>query len=210
MSWGRVSLMVCLLLGFKVAFNAISHGENVPIHHALASFPMQIGAWKGKDLRLDPRVVDLLKADDLLLRVYSAPNQPPISLFLAYFQSQRQGQTIHSPKNCLPGAGWEPVTSAQEVIPLEGQEGVLLNRYVVENGLERQLVFYWYQSHGRTVASEFSAKAYMVVDAIRLNRTDGALVRVLLPLVGDEAGAEKVGHQFVREIYPLLRNYIPE
>jgi EpsI family protein len=146
----------------------------------------------------------------MLTRAYSSPNSYTLGLYVAYFQSQRQGQTIHSPKNCVPGSGWTPVESKRETIEVGAGERVNLNLYMVQSGLDRQVVLYWYQSHGRTVASEYIAKMDMVLDAIELNRTDGALVRVSLPIEDDAAAAEKIAREFVRQIYPLLKEYIPQ
>jgi EpsI family protein len=210
MSWARVSMSALLLLGLTVAFHSVSHGEHIPIHRPLASFPQTIGVWQGQDVKLDPRLVDALKADDMLTRAYSSPNPYTLGLYVAYFQSQRQGQTIHSPKNCVPGSGWTPVESKRETIEVGAGERVNLNLYVVQSGLDRQVVLYWYQSHGRTIASEYVAKMDMVLDAIELNRTDGALVRVSLPVEDDAAAAEKIAREFVRQIYPLLKEYIPQ
>jgi EpsI family protein len=202
-----------LLVGLMVAFHTVSHGEKIPIHRALESFPRAIGDRQGRDVRIDPRFVDALKADDMLTRSYNGANLSTVWLYVAYFESQRQGQTIHSPKNCLPGSGWTPVENRRETIEVGDGNQVNLNRFIVQNGLERQLVLYWYQSHGRTVASEYAAKMDMVVDAIKLNRTDGALVRVSLPIEeGDASGAdaEKTAREFVGQIYPLLKEYIPQ
>lgn len=211
MSWGRVSVSAIFLLGLTVAFHTVSHGEKIPIHRPLSSFPRTIGAWQGQDVRLDPRLTDTLKADDVLARVYSGAGIPPVGLYIAYFQSQRQGQTIHSPKNCLPGSGWTPLRSKRETVMVgEGQE-VNLNRYVIQNGLDRQLVLYWYQSHGRTIASEYAARMDMVVGAVRLNRTDGALIRIALPIEGDDEGeAAKIARDFLGGIYPHLKEHIPQ
>ena len=210
MSWGRVIVSAVLLLGVTVAFHSVSHGERIPIHRPLASFPQTIGVWQGREVKLDPRLVDALKADDVLTRTYSSPSSHTIGLYVAYFQSQRQGQTIHSPKNCVPGSGWTPMESKRETIGVGAGEGVNLNLYVVQSGLDRQVVLYWYQSHGRTVASEYLAKMDMVLDAIELNRTDGALVRISLPIEDDAAAAEKIAREFVGQIYPLLKEYIPQ
>jgi EpsI family protein len=211
MSWGRVSLSAILLFGFTVAFHTVSHGEKIPIHSPLSSFPRTIGAWQGQDVRLDSRLTDTLNADDVLTRMYSGPGLPPVGLYIAYFQSQRQGQTIHSPKNCLPGSGWTPLRSRQETIAVGERQAVNLNWYVVQNGLDRQLVLYWYQSHGRTVASEYIAKMNMVLDAIELNRTDGALIRIALPIESDdESETEKIGREFLREVFPHVKEHIPQ
>jgi EpsI family protein len=213
MSWGRVSVSAILLLGLTVAFHSVSHGEDIPFHHPLDSFPRTIGSWQGQDVKVDPRLADALKADDVLTRAYNAANLPTVWLYVAYFQSQRQGQTIHSPKNCLPGSGWTPLDSKRETIEVGEGQRVNLNRYVVRNGLDRQLVLYWYQSHGRTVASEYVAKMDMVVDAIKMNRTDGALIRVSLPIEEDDLtaeAAEKIAREYVRKINSPLKEYIPQ
>jgi EpsI family protein len=208
-----VGVSAILLLGLTAAFHTVSHGEKIPMHRALASFPRTIGARQGQDVRIDPRFVDTLKADDMLTRAYNGADLPTIWFYVAYFQSQRQGQTIHSPKNCLPGSGWTPVSNSRETIELNDGTAVNLNRFIVQNGLDRQLVLYWYESHGRTVASEYKARMDMVVDAIKLNRTDGALVRVSLPMEDNDpsgAVAEKTAREFVGQIHPMLKEYIPQ
>lgn len=213
-----MGLSAVLLAGLTAAFHGVSHGEKIPMHRALDSFPRTIGARQGRDMRIDSRFVDTLKADDMLTRSYASAGpltaQPAtVWLYVAYFQSQRQGQTIHSPKNCLPGSGWTPVTNSREVIELGDGERINANRFIVQNGLDRQLVLYWYESHGRTVASEYAARMDMVLDAIKLNRTDGALVRVSLPMEDNDpsgAEAEKAAREFVGQIHPLLKEYIPQ
>lgn len=209
MSWWRVGVSAILLVGLTVAFHTVSHGENIPAREPLASFPLGIGAWQGQNVILDTRLVEGLKADDVLTRTYNSPNLPTVALYIAYFNSQRQGQTIHSPKNCLPGSGWTAVESRRETMEVGPGENVNLNRYVVQNGIERQLVLYWYQSHGRMIASEYVAKMDLVVDAIQMNRTDGALVRVSLPIEVDAATSEQIARGFVGQIYQLLTEYIP-
>ncbi len=210
MSWWRVGLALGLLLGSALVLHALSHGEPVSIREPIDSFPKVLGQWVGEELPLDPRVDNALKADARLLRQYLAPQRTPVWLFIAYYNSQRLGETVHSPKSCLPGAGWESVSGSREALLVAPGRTIILNRYLVQQGLDRQLVFYWYQSHGRAVASEYKAKAYLVADAIKLNRTDGALVRVSVPLLRDEADGEKTAQEFIREMYPLLGQYIPE
>jgi EpsI family protein len=126
--------------------------------------------------------------------------------------SQREGDTMHSPMNCLPGSGWQPVQSGHITVLTEGGPREI-NRYIVEKSGEELLVLYWYQSHGRVVASEYWGKIYMVLDAVRLNRTDAALVRVVVPISHlDPAGektAETLGTGFVRAMFPLLDRHVP-
>src|SRR5437764_9538068 len=108
---------------------------------------------------------------------------------MAYFPTQRTGSTIHSPQNCLPGSGWVPVEFSRVEVPLRGSDNIRVNRYVIGKGLDRMLVIYWYQAHGRVVASEYWAKFYLVEDAIRMNRSDGALVRLMTPIGQNESAA---------------------
>jgi EpsI family protein len=147
---------------------------------------LQFENWQGADVPIEPRVVQALGVSDYLSRVYQAPNLYPVFLYVAYYRSQRTGVSIHSPKNCLPGAGWEPVSAGHTALAAPGGKQVLVNQYEVENGLHRQLVLYWYQSHGRVIASEYRGKMYMVLDALRMNRTDAALVRVSTPVLRGE------------------------
>ena len=210
MSWWRAGLACGLLLASTILLHALSHGEPVPISAPLDSFPKALGQWAGEDLPLDPRVDNALKADARLLRQYLAPRHDPVWLFIAYYKSQRLGETVHSPRSCLPGAGWEPVSGRRETVLVAPGRPIVLNRFLVQKGIDRQLVFYWYQSHGRAVASEYRAKAYLVADAIHLNRTDGALVRISVPLLGSEVDGEKTAQEFIHEMYPLLAHYIPE
>jgi EpsI family protein len=139
-------------------------------------------------------------------------------LYIGYYESQRQGDTMHSPLNCLPGAGWSPVQNDHLSINVPVSLGtttgarersIEVNRYIIEKGVDRQVVLYWYQSHGRVVASEYWGKIYMVVDAIRINRTDGALVRVVAPIVTSQEDAELDAVDFVRVLFPSLERYLP-
>jgi EpsI family protein len=132
---------------------------------------------------------------------------------MGYYGSQRQGDTMHSPLNCLPGAGWEPLSKSTVAVETPSSDPIVINRYIIQKGLDRQLVLYWYQSHGRAVASEYWSKLYLIRDAVRLNRTDGALIRVIAPIaIGSEDGgaaAERDATRFVRALYPALLPYLP-
>ena len=180
-----------------------------------SEFPMDIGGWMGERLPpIEEKILAVLGVDDYLSRAYFTPDRSSVvGLYMGYYGSQRQGDTMHSPLNCIPGAGWEPVSSTTIPIQVGANTEIVVNRYVVQKGLDRQLVLYWYQSHGRVVASEYWGKLYLIGDAIRLNRTDGSLVRVIAPIaIGSEDGgaaAELVATQFVRALYPTLDPYLP-
>jgi EpsI family protein len=212
------AIALCLLLGATTVFLAAARKTELGVSRtAFASFPMEIAPWKSINAPpMDDEVLKVLGVDDYLSRIYYRPGGDQVGLYMGFYASQRQGDTIHSPLNCLPGAGWEPVEEGRLTIPdVDGRgRAITVNRYVVQKGLDRQMVLYWYQSHGRVVASEYTSKAYLIHDAIRLNRTDGSMVRVIAPIDsridGHAATAEQLAAEFVRVIFPLLPAYLPE
>lgn len=184
--------------------------ESIPAGRPLSALSQNLGGWSEiQEGVIDDETRDVLKADDLLNRFYGS-SEGNANLFVAAFRSQRNGKAPHSPKNCLPGSGWVPLNSGE--ITVDGGTGAPLrvNRYVVANGDNRSLVLYWYQSRDRAVANEYAAKYWVVVDAMRLNRTDTALVRVVVPIIDrDEDKATKTATDFVRAFYPSLRGILP-
>ena len=211
-SWQRFLPAVLVLIATAVLLEARDRTENLPPHSDLSSLPMQIGNWKASNLKLSSGELEVLGPGHFLLRDYVSPaGDPLVNLFIAYFPSQRSGDTIHSPKNCIPGSGWAPVESGRTSVQRSDGTTVSINRYIVAKGASRDLVLYWYQSHGQVTASEYWAKIYLVTGAIRLNRTDGALVRVVVPIAaaGGESEAQAAGIRFVQQILPLLDSYIP-
>ena len=212
-SHSRFAVVAVLLAATALFLHARSRNEVLPAREPLADFPHQLGEWTGTDVTIQQEVLDVLGAGDFLLRVYqdSSRRQPYVDLFLAYFPSQRTGDTIHSPKHCLPGSGWLPVESSRVTLSLPGRSPFLANRYVIAKGTDRQLVLYWYLAHDRAVASEYWAKFYLVADSIRLSRSDGSLVRVTTPLrpgeTTDAAQARLIS--FADKFSPLLNQYVP-
>jgi EpsI family protein len=211
---------VALFVTFLAAAGLVARQnrpEPAPVRATFDRFPSQIQRWTGRPLPpMEDRILAILGVDDYLNRVYVSPERAGAALYIGYYNSQRQGDSIHSPMNCLPGAGWEPISRSFTKIPVALREGTTeidANRYVIRKGLDQQLVLYWYQSHGRTVASEYWSKFYLVRDAVRLNRTDAALVRVIVPIVpnrdGAEATAETQATDFIGSMFPLLSNYLP-
>jgi len=181
---------------------------------SLSVLPMEIGPWRGvQGAELDPRSIAALGADEYVNRTYFGRDEIPVWLFVGFYASQRHGRTMHSPMNCLPGAGWLPVSHDRLEIDLAGSP-VSVNRYVIQKDLSRQVVLYWYQSRGRVVASEYAARWFLAYDAMRLGRTDGAFVRVVRPVTrpGDpqeEAVASREAEAFARTVYPALARRLP-
>jgi EpsI family protein len=208
------SITAAALLTMTAIFlQARGHHEILPNRQPLASLPYQVGPWVGTDVPMDQDVREILGPGDFLQRFYenTSATQPAVDLFLAYFPSQRTGDTIHSPKHCLPGAGWSPIESGQVPLSFPGRASFQANRYVIAKGDDRQLVIYWYWAHDRAVASEYWAKFYLVTDSIRLNRSDGSLVRVITPMLpGEGANASQQRLlSFSGNLVPLLDAYIP-
>lgn len=198
-----------LLAQVAVVYSSVRK-EVLPTSLPLAQVPQSMGAWNMiEEGVVEPEVQEVLRADDLLNRVYGN-GKSIASLFVAGFKSQRNGKAPHSPKNCLPGSGWLPLNSGEVAVDVGRAQPITVNRYVVASGERRQLVLYWYQSRDRSVASEYRAKFWVMVDAMRLNRTDTALIRVVVPILSnDETTAEKVGLDFVKTAYGTVLNYLP-
>ena len=212
-SWLRFSLAVVLLSSVALFLRARSSPETLPPREALSDFPMRVDDWVGRNVPLDPQILEVLGAGEFLMRDYQRfPAEPPLNLFVAYFPSQRTGSTIHSPQNCLPGAGWTFTESGHLQLTWPGGETFDVNQVSLAKGLDRLSALYWYQAHGRIVASEYSAKFYLVADAIRMHRTDGALVRIITPVGrGETAGAaQRRAVQFAERIVLNLHRYIPQ
>lgn len=214
-------LSACLVLAAGLIGRA-SKTERVPAREALSTFPLQLGHWEGSPTEeFDQKVLAVLGVDDYVNRRYAAGPTTRANLYIGYYQSQREGDTIHSPLNCLPGAGWLPVEKERVAIPVrEAARGdaatrpITVNRLVIAKGLEKQVVLYWYQSHGRVVASEYWSRLHNVLDAVRLNRTDAAIIRIVVPVYGQDEAAEQSAVQsateFAQSVYPLLARYLPD
>lgn len=206
-------IVTLLLLVQTVALYSSVRPESVPPNAPLAQLPHYLGSWTFfREDRVDQETLDILKADDTLFRFYVNPSvaRYPVSLFVAGFRSQRTGKTPHSPKNCLPGSGWSQISSGVYTIPVGSNQSISVNRYIVAHGEDRSLVMYWYQSRDRVVADEFKAKFWVMADSLRLNRTDTALVRVVVPIVDrNEDESTRTAVDFIQAFFQPLHNYLP-
>jgi len=185
----------------------------IPQYRPLQDFPEQLGAWSGTDIPISQDELDKLGPGEHLLRVYRTAGEelPMVNLFIVYFPSQRTGDTIHSPQNCFPGAGWTVLEKTHTMLAMPGHESFPTNRFVFAMGNDRMLVLYWYWAHDRGVASEYWAKYYLIRDSIQMKRSDGALVRIeTIMFPGESAAhAEKRLAPFTSSILPMLNDYIP-
>ena len=206
----RAAILALVLAAQVAGLWAVSGREKPPAVRALSEFPTEFDGWRRvQEGVVEKEVREVLRADDLLTRVYAAQEKPPANLFMAYFKSQRTGQAPHSPKNCLPGSGWAPVISDTITFEVPDRRGpIRINRYLVERGNARSLVFYWYQSADRIIASEYWAKVYLVLDSLRYHRSDTALIRIVVPI--PEGSIEETTDSamvFVRSVMEQLERF---
>jgi EpsI family protein len=169
----------------------------------LARLPFQVGQWSGRDAEpFDPDTVRILAADSYLHRSYSDASRPPLGLYVAYYARQKPGVSVHSPLHCLPGTGWEALDVA--TVPLAGGAA---RRMIVRHNRDRAVVLYWYAVHGRVLAGEVASKAWLLHDGIRFNRSDAALVRIVVPIAdrdGSPDAAEREALAFAHDVLPHL------
>jgi EpsI family protein len=205
----RAFVLLVLILGAGL-YAARTTGAEARVHREpLATLPFDLGSWTGRDSTpFADDVISQLGVDDYINRQYASPEAAPIGLYVGYYASQRQGDTIHSPQNCLPGAGWLPVESGYATISAGGQ-ALRINRYVIQKGLERQVVFYWYQGRGRVVANEYANKLGLMLDAARLHRTNGGLVRLIAPVTTTAERATADLTRFTTLLFPHLSKHLP-
>ena len=196
-----------VLIGGIYATRAIRPATAPQEHRALQDFPAAIAVWHSQDLPFEPEVVRAMGVDDYTNREYFGGGRS-IELYIGYYEDQRSGDVIHSPKNCLPGAGWEPVRSSRIQIGPAGHPAIV-NEYLVEKGTRRDLVLYWYQTHGRIVASEYAAKFWLVADGLRRRSTDGAMIRIWTTAEDGEESAQARATDFARQVYPQVSEFLP-
>jgi len=207
-----VALLVLTLV--TVLFNALpSRIEHPPERKDFAQFPMTLGEWQGKPDRLDAIYVDALKFNDYILANYVDANKRPVNFYVAYYASQRKGESAHSPRSCMPGDGWEITSLEQRTLGGANVSGkpLQINRALIQKGDGRQLVYYWFQQRGRVITNEYLVKWYLFWDALTRNRTDGALVRLVISVdpAGNLEDADKELTRFATVITDRLKDYIP-
>ena len=199
--------MLLTLLGVEY----FEHFTAVKPVKPLSGFPTNIGPWAGTETRFDQRIYDMVGVDDSFLCNYQDHNGRQIQLYIGYYKSQREGELIHSPKNCMPGSGWE-ITGTSLInleIPQRNPHKVKVIKLLVQKGKEKQVVLYWFQSRGRIISSEYRQKIYLVWDAILKHRTDGSFVRLLAPVSQNETETTKYMKKFAQHLFPILDQYLP-
>ncbi|HEX6715648.1 MAG TPA: EpsI family protein [Pyrinomonadaceae bacterium] len=208
----RFGVLLVLILVAGGLVNAWSYlGEAHVDRKELKNFPETIGSWQktGNDQTFDEAYLKVLRASDYLSRDFRKSDGQLANLYVGYYATQRSGATYHSPLNCLPGSGWTLSEPGKASIALPEGTSFVANKYVIQSGNFRSMMIYWYQGRGRNVASEYWGKVYTVFDSVRLRRSDGALVRVTVPIGKSEADAEKTAIEFASIASQVLPEYVP-
>jgi EpsI family protein len=210
-----VFIVAIVLLGSTLVLSkGIEFRQKVPISKPFSQFPMQVGEWQGTRERMEQEFLDVLKFSDYIMTSYKNPQGKTINFYVAYYQDQRKGESIHSPETCLPGSDWEFKEAGATAIPMPKTNpgSITVNRAFMEKAGQRELVYYWFPMRGRILTNLYQLKIYNFWDALTRQRTDGALVRVITPLYPGEStqDAEVRLQEFTGEVVPVLKGYIPE
>ena len=193
--------------------------DTVLVKKPFAEFPIVLeSTWTGHNLPVESAVIEKLQVADYLLRMYvdaahrgtpASSGGSAVTLYLAYVHSTVGGAEYHSPKLCLPGAGWKLVTVATATVAPPTVGTISINKVLVQKGLDQQMVLYWYQDRGRILASEYWQKFYSIWDLLLSRRTDGVLVRISVPVITTEDEAYEEGRRFLYAMWPVLTEFMP-
>ena len=205
----RLAITAAVLLGAIVLLSKTAVPGKPPGHQPLAALPLALGDWSGDELDMTQRLVDAAGVDDFANREYHDDAGNWLQLYIGYYNNQRTADLIHSPRNCLPAAGWETVQTGKLRVDIPSHAPIVVNDFLIAKGLQRQVVLYWYEGRGRTIASEYTSKFWMMGDALTRRRTDGALVRINIFIRENEANSRARAVAFLQALYPRLSEFVP-
>lgn len=204
-------LAMAATLAFAAVLSVmVQQGRATPLPLPLETFPSTIGDWQGESLGpFSDDVLRLLQVSNYMNRLYRR-REDQVSLYIGYYDRQKAGVSFHSPKNCLPGSGWEVLESRRALLEMPGARSLPVNHYIVQKGSERMYVLYWYEIQGRAVANEYEGKALLVWDALRTGRSDGAMIRLMIPITTGTASPAGTLQEFAQATYPFLKKHLPQ
>lgn len=206
----HTAIIVLLLLSTAGLATLFSHSERIKPNRPFSQFPNEIGDWSGVTSQMDEKVYNILGVEDYIIANFSKGPGQTVNFYVGFYQSQSKGDLIHSPKNCMPGSGWNIVQSSAIPIRLpKSGKTIKIARLLLNKDGQKQIVYYWFHSRGRIISSEYMQKIWLVLDSITKNRTDGSFVRLIAPVIKNEADTEVLLTQFADEVYPVLNQFIP-
>lgn len=213
----RSTLIACVLLlvlAVPVSLAVSSREELYPERHTFSTFPLLKGEWMGMESAIEPNILEALDYPDYIKADYRRSSEGlPVNFYVAFYESQRAGSSIHSPRSCIPGGGWKISDLSQESMDhFNGLDGLRVNRLVISKGESRQLVYYWFAQRGRVITNEYLAKWYLFLDGLMMQRSDGALVRLVTPVppYASISEADNRLQDFMKEFYPIMHLYLPD
>lgn len=210
MKYQRTVIIVITFLCTAFITNLATRSERIEPNKSFDEFPLHIDDWNGKKNQLDDEIYNILGVEDYILANYRNSKKELVNLYVGFYQSQKEGDIIHSPKNCLPGAGWNITSTSIVTVKIDSlTEPIKVIKLLLQKGGEKQIVFYWFQSRGRIIYSEYMQKIWLVVDSIIKHRTDGSFVRLISPVSQDEDHTVTVLKMFTNKLYPILSGFIP-
>jgi len=206
-----VVAVAVLLLTFGLS-HGIDFRQKIPISKPFSQFPMEIGEWQGTKEDMEQQFLDVLKFSDYIVVNYKNEQGKAVNFYIAYYQDQRKGESIHSPETCLPAGGWEFINAGTKTISFQNGKAITINKAFIEKSGERQLTYYWFPMRGRVLTKLYQIKLYTFWDSLTRQRTDGALVRIITPVNPGEQldNAEERLKAFTEQILPVLDEYIPK
>jgi len=200
-------ILVYLLLMGAGAYLGLHSDAPVPIEKALSELPMYRSQWRMvSQSSFSEQILALLKPTDYLYRTYSGTEGKNIGLYIGYHDGGKESGEIHSPKHCLPGSGWQELSSSRMVIATPGG-AVNVVKAVYQKGEHKELFFYWFQVQGRTIANEYTLKLAEILNSLFHQRRDAAFVRISIPCDDDYERSMNTGAEFIRDFYPIIRNH---
>lgn len=210
MTYKKTITIITIMLITAILTSVASQSERIAPNKPFNEFPLEIGQWKGNKSELEQEVYNILGVEDYILANYQKVSGEAVNLYVGFYQSQKEGDIIHSPKNCMPGAGWKIIDTSIETVNVDDAgKTIRVIKLLLQKGLEKQVVLYWFQSRGRIISSEYMQKIWLVIDSVIRHRTDGSFVRLISTITNDETTTVNTLKEFVNEVYPLLRDHIP-
>ena len=213
----KVAPLLGVIAAAAVAFVAIAQSINIgtliiPEKKAFAGVVEDFQGWRTEVRPIEPEIAEVLAADDSIVVDMQSPEGKAYNLYMAYLNSRRDGRSWHSPRQCIPGGGWQITSHTVRQEAFDNGKRINFNRLVIENGSQRQLVYYWYDQRGRRIANEFVQKFWVVVDSVIRKRKEGEMVRLIVPVPEgaslDEADKSLVA--YMDKVQRFLPAYVPE